>query len=212
MRTNCLAAAFAAALSAALAGCATLTGGTHEDITIRSNPSGATCSLYRGGRSVGTVESTPGKVHVRRTSDDLTLTCHHEGYADASQSISSDLSARVFGNAIVGGVIGVVVDASTGAYNAYSDNVSIDLAPLPASDSISSPHVLDGPDTAAQNQQVPASQSAQAPMQNYETWKAVDTAQDASSGETVTPGGCWKKSCSYRLVNGQPVIDPAQPQ
>ena len=62
------------------------------------------------------------------------MTCAKEGYQTATVSRPPSFGAATFGNIIAGGVIGVVVDAASGANYTYSDDIRMDLAanPVPA--------------------------------------------------------------------------------
>lgn len=123
-------AAMLAALS--LAGCASIVSGSHQDISINTSPEGAKCALYREGVQVGYVNSTPGVVSVSRKGSDLWVGCVKDNYDFSNAKNSSDFNGWVIGNLGFGGIIGVVVDMSTGASHAYDHDVNMTLAPLPA--------------------------------------------------------------------------------
>src|SRR3982751_6604380 len=109
--------AVVAALAVAVSGCASIVKGSSEAITIRTVPSGAVCTLSnpRGKWRV----STPGRVRVKRSSEDMDVTCRATGYTDASGTISSDFETWTLGNVLIGGLVGLAVDWSTGAVNKY---------------------------------------------------------------------------------------------
>ena len=117
-----------AALAVATSGCASIVKGSSETIAIRTVPTaGAVCTLSnpRGKWRV----TTPGRVKVKRSSDDMEVTCKALGYADASGSISSDFQMWTLGNLLIGGLVGLVVDWSTGAVNDYDHNFEIPIYP-----------------------------------------------------------------------------------
>lgn len=120
-------AAFAAPL---MAGCGTIVEGTHQDIAISSTPDGAHCEATRKGEALATVDSTPGKVTVRKTKDDILLKCTKVGYQESSKYLHSGMAAGTFGNIIAGGLIGWGVDSATGADNKYPESVNVDLIPV----------------------------------------------------------------------------------
>jgi len=117
----------AAAIIAAvgLSGCATIVQGRSQDISVASSPSGAHCVLQREGRQVGVIEETPGSVTVRKTKDDILLSCTLAGYQPATQFLHSGIANGTYGNIIAGGLIGWGVDSATGADNEYPSAVSI---------------------------------------------------------------------------------------
>jgi hypothetical protein len=114
---------------AGLGGCASVISGTSQTLTLDTVPSGADCSLSRKGLVIGRVNPTPGAVYVQRTHDDITVTCTKDGYKTGSFLNKSGLEAATLGNIILGGLIGVAVDAASGANNKYDEKVRIVLAP-----------------------------------------------------------------------------------
>jgi len=119
-----------AAIGFGLAGCGTIVEGTHQDIAVATTPDGAHCDATRKGEAVGTINSTPGKLSVRKTKDDILLACNKEGYQASSQYLHSGMAAGTFGNIIAGGVIGWGVDSATGADNKYPESVTVQLVPV----------------------------------------------------------------------------------
>lgn len=119
----------------AAAGCSTIIEGTSQDITLTSVPSEAACTVQKNGVTIATVNKTPGRVTVDKSSADLTVVCNKEGFKETRGILESDLAAATFGNAIAGGLIGVVIDASTGANSKYDDTITVRLLPeTPATD------------------------------------------------------------------------------
>ncbi len=111
-----------------LPACATLVNGSSQNVTVSTTPPGASCTLDRIGARLGAITPTPGSVRVDKSKNDLTVTCSKEGFQTATVTHSPHFSGATFGNIIAGGVIGVVVDASTGANYTYPDNVEVALA------------------------------------------------------------------------------------
>lgn len=122
-----------AAIGAALSGCGTIVEGTHQDIAIATSPDGAHCDATRKGEAVGTINSTPGKLSVRKTKDDILLACSKTGFQNSSQYLHSGMAPGTFGNIIAGGVIGWGVDSATGADNKYPESVTVQLVPASGS-------------------------------------------------------------------------------
>lgn len=113
-----------------LCGCATVVKGSTQDVAIDTTPPGASCELTREGVKLGVVDSTPGKFQVSRSSKALTVTCNKQGFAEGTTSAEPKFNGATLGNILLGGVIGVVVDASTGANNSYPEQISVALTPL----------------------------------------------------------------------------------
>ena len=64
--------------------------------------------------------TTPWAVKVEKTKLDILVCCEKEGYCTAEITVESDVAAMTFGNIILGGGIGVVIDSASGASNKYS--------------------------------------------------------------------------------------------
>lgn len=123
-------AVLAAVAMACLGGCGTITQGVHQDIAISSSPPGARCDLTKpDGTSAGSVDSTPGKVHVRKTKYDLLMTCKLAGYQDSSTYLKSGIATGTYGNLILGGAIGWGIDSAVGADNEYPSTAMVTFVP-----------------------------------------------------------------------------------
>ncbi|PYJ32046.1 MAG: hypothetical protein DME88_12550, partial [Verrucomicrobia bacterium] len=108
--------------------CATITRGSHDKLTVLSEPSGAKVVLSSGEKGV-----TPTKF-VKSRRDSFTVTVSKAGYVPQTVNVESKVSATggtaMAGNVIVGGPIGAGVDAVSGAYNSlYPNPVSVRLVP-----------------------------------------------------------------------------------
>ena len=115
-----------AALGMAVSGCASIVEGTTQSIAVTSSPvSGANCVLTS---SEGTYYvTTPGNVTVHKTKNDLAVVCKRDGYQDASTKIAPHFNGATLGNVIAGGVIGVGIDAATGANFNYPDKFDVPM-------------------------------------------------------------------------------------
>jgi hypothetical protein len=119
----------AIAVMVGLGGCASVISETSQTLTLDTIPSGADCSLAKKGLVIGRVNPTPGAVYVQRTRDDITVECKKDGYQTGTFINRSGLEAATIGNVILGGLVGVVVDAASGANNKYDEKMRITLAP-----------------------------------------------------------------------------------
>jgi hypothetical protein len=117
-------------LLGAAGGCASIASGTSQSINVNSEPGEADCTLTRGGRELGTVK-TPGPVKVKRESKTIQVVCKKEGYKDGETSMDARFETATLGNLIIGGVVGLAVDAASGAYQRYDGFVMVHLTPLP---------------------------------------------------------------------------------
>ena len=125
-----------AALVLPCIGCASITRGTTENISISSTPPGATAEL--SGLDNPTSCVTPCVVVVKRSAD-ITVTINKEGYEPQVIPLTKEIpgsgAAGFAGNVLVGGLIGMGVDAATGAAQDHKPNPVIvtmnPVAPAP---------------------------------------------------------------------------------
>lgn len=110
-------------------GCATVTSGTTQTITIETSPPGATCKLAREGETIGAVNPTPGSVTVGKDKDAIDISCDRDGFLSTSQTMTSSFEGWTLGNALIGGIIGIAIDAGSGAMNEYPSSIQITLVP-----------------------------------------------------------------------------------
>jgi hypothetical protein len=113
----------------ALSACASIVEGTEQSVTIMTEPSGAACKLERQGVVVSLVNPTPGTARIGKSKENVTVLCDKDGHESAAAPLASEFQAMTFGNLIFGGIIGVAVDAGTGAMNKYPDSVNLLLPP-----------------------------------------------------------------------------------
>ncbi|GIX15846.1 MAG: hypothetical protein KatS3mg119_0032 [Rhodothalassiaceae bacterium] len=132
MRTGTSLVAVIAATSFLLGGCATIMGGKHQDVAITTSPEGARCTIQREGLSEPVAEVvTPATVNLRRNKHDLKVTCAKPGLPAATRVVPSKTNPWwIWGNLLlVGGPLGIVIDAITKANNKYPKQVEIALPP-----------------------------------------------------------------------------------
>ena len=112
-------------------GCATITRGVHEALVVESQPAGATVTL-----STGDTGTTPTSFRIRRRGA-LDVTISKPGFEVIHVHVSTQIAgwgaAGMAGNVLVGGVIGVGVDAFSGGTLEHKPNpISVTLVPLKA--------------------------------------------------------------------------------
>ena len=107
------AAIVAALLTLGLSGCATITRGTTQTWTVESDPVGAEVVLSSGERC-----KTPCSLKKKRKHN-FTVDITKEGYEPVRTEVLSSMSGAggtaLAGNVLVGGLIGIGVDAGSGA-------------------------------------------------------------------------------------------------
>lgn len=100
---------------ALLAGCATLHHGPVQRVEVTSNPPGATVFLDNEAQE----EKTPTTLTLRRSSEGRSLRIEKDGYLPYSTTLASDMSDWTYGDVVMLGPIGVVLDMITGSFYEY---------------------------------------------------------------------------------------------
>ena len=126
---GCLLAAIAGSLL--LAGCATITKGTTQAVAISTpGAAGASCTLTSS--AIGTKEiQTPTTITLEKSQENINVVCKKACFQDAVGVIPSHTESMTAGNVLVGGVVGLGVDAISGAMNKYNDNNQFTMVPIP---------------------------------------------------------------------------------
>ena len=92
---------------------------------ITSNPSGAEVRI--DDQSVGETPATP---QVKRSAHIVTF--QKDGYEQAIRPVPRTVNGWVFGNILIGGLIGIIVDSSTGNAERAEETLNVDLRPAAA--------------------------------------------------------------------------------
>lgn len=103
----------AVTIFAVLPGCASIVNGKTQTVSFQSTPSGATVSL--SGLPIG---ATPISTVVQRKNDQ-TLEVSKDGYKTFSTKMNTKIEPWFWGNILIGGIVGSVTDAVTGAMYEY---------------------------------------------------------------------------------------------
>src|SRR5204863_1036120 len=100
------------ALAAALGGCASVTRGTTENISIASTPAGAEATIT--GLEVPTACVTPCAIVAKRNAD-ISVAFAKPGYEPQTVQLTTEVpatgAAGFAGNILAGGLVGMGVDA-----------------------------------------------------------------------------------------------------
>jgi hypothetical protein len=122
---------FGAALALLLLpSCATIVKGTTQTIAINTpGAAGARCQLRSG--AIGTVDVvTPATVTLEKSQENITVRCTKECFQDGAGIVTSFTEGLAAGNIIAGGVIGLGIDAASGAMNKYAPETIIVMTPI----------------------------------------------------------------------------------
>ena len=111
----------AIALSCLLAtSCSTIVDGSHEDIRFATTPPGATVTVDNR-----ITQQSPCTFELERDEDHF-AEISMEGYKTVTVEITHHLGGTVFGNLILGGLIGGIIDGASGAaFTLHPDEIDI---------------------------------------------------------------------------------------
>jgi hypothetical protein len=76
-------------------GCATYRYGTHQSMTVVTDPPGASCAFERFGKVIARVDRTPGEARVERSLFLTRLTCSLEGHHDETVELMTERAADI---------------------------------------------------------------------------------------------------------------------
>lgn len=108
-----------------LPACATVTSKSTQDITVTTEPAGASCELTNKDGS-WVIESTPGTVAVQRSFSPLTVHCAGNGLS-ATEVLEPRTRGRAYGNILLFGLPAYVDAATEKGYEYEPDRISLTL-------------------------------------------------------------------------------------
>jgi len=117
------------ALPFVASGCASITGSPNQSVSVQTREQtgvevvGASCELTN---DVGKwFVTTPGSVGIHRSNKDLQVSCKKSGFEPGRAAVVSDTKGSMFGNIILGGGIGAIVDHNNGSAYEYPTVIDI---------------------------------------------------------------------------------------
>lgn len=124
----------AAALAVLATGCASVTGSSNQSVSLQTRDhdgeevEDAKCELSNDkGKWFVT---TPGSVVIQKSNQDMQILCKKPGHETGRQAVVSETKGSMYGNVILGGGIGALVDHSTGAAYEYPNFIRVVMRPL----------------------------------------------------------------------------------
>ena len=122
-----LATTIAASLIAA-SGCATIVSGSGQSVQIDSTPSNAIVNINNFEQG-----QTPVRVNLDRAQKVASVEIELPGFEPEKIELKRSVNGWVWGNIVFGGIIGVVIDATTGAMYTHKLPSSGAVVEVPAS-------------------------------------------------------------------------------
>ncbi len=140
-------------------GCASITGSPNQSVSVQTREqkgtevTGAACELTNNkGKWFVT---TPGSVMIHRSNDDMQVLCNKSGYEPGRAAVVSETKGSMFGNIILGGGIGAIIDHNTGSAYEYPAFIQVIMGVF---SKIESPKA---PEQPAQGSPTPSATAAQ---------------------------------------------------
>lgn len=124
--------AAAVALLALLAGCASMTGSTEQNVLVQTvldhrEIAGVGCVLYN---DIGKwFVTTPARVTLRKSAGPLRIDCEKSGKGWAYEKVDSKADANIWGNLVLTAGVGLYVDRNTGAGYDYPSILTVVMRP-----------------------------------------------------------------------------------
>ena len=117
------------AASISVSACSTIVNGSNQMVNFNTGDVvGADCVATGGSsNSVNEMFVTPAEVKIPRSKKILIVECNKPGYQTGEERVAGQVEGSTGGNILLGGPIGVGVDALTGAIYKYPDTVVIDM-------------------------------------------------------------------------------------
>lgn len=75
------------------------------------------------------VSQTPTTLRIDKSGDLMTIECSREGHEVTRTYLEPDFQAMTLGNAIIGGGIGLMIDAASGAMAEYPESTIVAMTP-----------------------------------------------------------------------------------
>lgn len=110
-------------------GCSTITQSENQSLaltaTYEGKPVDPTCQIKNDKGSWDA--KAPANIAVRKSNEDLEVTCKKEGMPDGLLKAISRAAGSMFGNIIFGGGIGALIDHSKGTGYDYPDRLPVKM-------------------------------------------------------------------------------------
>ena len=95
-----------------LSSCASIISGSKQSVSFTSSPTGAAITIQPGDYHI----IAPGTLELSRKNGPYRVTFDLVGFEPYSVTLKTSTNGWFWGNILLGGIIGVLIDTSTGAY------------------------------------------------------------------------------------------------
>lgn len=195
-----------------LTGCASIVNGQNQSVSVvtrnqGAEVQGAKCSLTND-KGVWYL-SSPGSVAVHRSFGDLAVSCAMTGLPDGTAAVKSSTTSAVFGNILVGGVIGAGIDVATGAAYNYPNLIPVAMGQATRLEGASDTTALSAPagtaaSAASADAKLPyVGERGQAMYREYLT-------KPAPRAFAIAPDGRWGRAWTEQESGKRPPRDDSR--
>lgn len=110
-----------------LGGCASIVSDNKSTTYLETDPEASRCELH--GQDFKRVVTTPNSISLPSEAAPLTVSCSAPGYKRTTATLDTKMDGWIWGNILLGGGIGLIVDATRGAGFKYPTKLSLVLEP-----------------------------------------------------------------------------------
>jgi len=117
-------------LAIMLSGCATLISSDEQSVEVTTNCQSrkiSTICVARNDKGTWRFE-TPAQVVIKKSASNLMITCQGGLLGDSGQFSTSVLGLPIFGNILIGGGMGALVDAGSPKIYEYPSTINVEPA------------------------------------------------------------------------------------
>ena len=107
-----------------MTGCATISSGSDTYTQFNSTPEKIECTVE--GQNYKQVITTPANLTLPAKAAPVTITCNTQGYHQGVQTIDTKMDGSIFGNILLGGGVGLIIDACTKSGQKYPKSVMME--------------------------------------------------------------------------------------
>ena len=157
--------------------------------SLDTSPVSASCKLV--GNAYDVTITTPTVMELPKRAAPITATCEAPGYEKAVQVLDTEFNAAVLGNVLIGGVVGVVVDAANDNDRKYPSEFLIDMQKDIAG------VTLRATPSAVQQREAVGMQVGTVPNQ---TGRLAEVNKKWSDVETLIRQSCEPSKCAQELA------------
>ena len=114
-----------------LSGCSTIVSGTQQSVFIDTPfVEDAKCTLKDSKNGSWYLPATPGSATVTKGNGPMNVVCKKSGYTTGQSQVDDEFAGATLGNVILGGGIGIFVDAASGAAQEYPEKIVVWMQPV----------------------------------------------------------------------------------